>query len=277
MSKSASICLGQKPLVVVLSAAAGVTNLLIEISTKAIDSHRSLISDLVAQIKSKHDPIIRNLTLGQSDEALLESLYRDLEEKLMLINSEKILSQESLDYVLSFGEKISSILFCVLLTQMRIDKKIQLLSSEEIIKTDSNFGAATPNTEDIKRIANELIHYDEKTLYVMQGFIGSDHLMRTTTLGRGGSDFTAALMAEALNASILEIWTDVPGVFTSDPNKDASAQKLPLLNYSQAIKMAKNGAKVLHPETMTPALRLSIPIYVGSTFQPEVLGTWIRN
>ena len=108
-----------------------------------------------------------------------------------------------------------------------------------------------------------------------QGFIGSDSHGQTTTLGRGGSDYSAALFAEALGAHELEIWTDVPGVLTMDPRVVPTARIIPEISFSEAAEMANFGAKVLHPATLWPAVRASIPVFVGSTFQPEKGGTRI--
>ncbi|CSC88866.1 aspartate kinase III [Vibrio cholerae] len=110
-----------------------------------------------------------------------------------------------------------------------------------------------------------------------QGFIGSDAQGNTTTLGRGGSDYSAALIAEAVQASGLEIWTDVPGIYSTDPRIAPKAAPIPEISFSEASEMANFGAKILHPSTLLPAVRHGIPVFVGSSKEPEKGGTWIRK
>jgi aspartate kinase len=153
-------------------------------------------------------------------------------------------------------------------------KKIQLLDAREFIKTDSNFGKATPQ---IEVIAHQCSKLDKSKIYVTQGFIGSDAEGNTTILGRGGSDYSAALFAEGLKASTLEIWTDVAGIATTDPRICKNAKIIHEISYAEAGEMAQYGAKVLHPATIAPAVRQSIPVFVGSTFEKDLPGTWIRE
>ncbi|MEF1214583.1 aspartate kinase, partial [Vibrio alginolyticus] len=110
-----------------------------------------------------------------------------------------------------------------------------------------------------------------------QGFIGSDEAGNTTSLGRGGSDYSAALIAESVKAAGLEIWTDVPGIYTTDPRIAPKASPIPEISFSEASEMANFGAKILHPSTLVPALRHDIPVFVGSSKEPEKGGTWIRH
>jgi aspartate kinase len=118
---------------------------------------------------------------------------------------------------------------------------------------------------------------EKNNLYVTQGFIGSDTEGNTTILGRGGSDYSAALFAEGLKATTLEIWTDVAGIATTDPRICKKAKIIPEISYAEAGEMAQYGAKVLHPATIAPAVRQSIPVFVGSTFEKDLPGTWIRG
>jgi len=145
-----------------------------------------------------------------------------------------------------------------------------------VLKTDSTFGAASPSLEAIKEQANAVLKPElSDAVIVTQGFIGSDENGLTTTLGRGGSDFTAALLAEALDAESCEIWTDVIGVYTTDPRITEHAKPIPELSFEEAAEMATFGAKVLHPATMEPALRQDIRVFVGSSREPEKGGTWL--
>jgi aspartate kinase len=146
----------------------------------------------------------------------------------------------------------------------------------KVLRTDSEFGEAVPQIDTIEALAKQLLAPEiENAIVVTQGFVGADDEGRTTTLGRGGSDFTAALLAEALDADACEIWTDVIGVYTTDPRITAAARPLPELSFEEAAEMATFGAKVLHPATMEPALRKNIKVFVGSSKEPEKGGTWI--
>ncbi len=147
-----------------------------------------------------------------------------------------------------------------------------------IMRTDSKFSCAKPVCDEIKVLAHDklLPLINDSSIIITQGFIGSNTLGETTTLGRGGSDYSAALLGEALDIATISIWTDVPGVFTTDPRVVKTARPISELTYIEAAEMANFGAKVLHPSTMVPAVRKEIPIFVGSSKEPEKGGTWVR-
>jgi aspartate kinase len=164
----------------------------------------------------------------------------------------------------------------------------------KVLRTDSRFTQATPDIAGIRQLSQQLLlpelsasisdtsealgqNAQSKRVVVTQGFVGADEQGRTTTLGRGGSDFTAALLAEALSAKTCEIWTDVIGVYTTDPRITDKARPLPELSFEEAAEMATFGAKVLHPATMEPALRSDIQVFVGSSKEPDKGGTWIKQ
>jgi len=148
----------------------------------------------------------------------------------------------------------------------------------EVLRTDENFGRAEPQIEEITTLAKEKLEpLCNKYIVVTQGFIGSDDQGNTTTLGRGGSDYSAALIAEGVQAAGLEIWTDVPGIYTTDPRIAPKAKAISEISFSEASEMANFGAKILHPSTLLPALRHGIPVFVGSSREPGLGGTWIRK
>jgi aspartokinase/homoserine dehydrogenase 1 len=149
------------------------------------------------------------------------------------------------------------------------------VDSRTIIKTDDNFGEANVDIEKSYQLMAESFK-NKQTLSVMGGFIASTQDGITTTLGRGGSDYTAALVGAALDASLVEIWTDVDGLMTADPRKDKNATTIPEISYEEAEKMANLGAKVIHPKTMKPARLKGIPIYIKNTFNPKGNGTKIQ-
>lgn len=256
--------------VVVVSASAGVTNLLVELANTPL-THQQILAT-VDKIKQIQYAILLDLGRPQEVSEKLELLLQSLTE---LALHEEILHQAELkDALLSFGERMSSLLFTEVLKQAQVEA--ENFDVRKILKTDSLFGEAVPQLDAIRDAAVALVMPEISTkVLVTQGFIGSDEQGRTTTLGRGGSDFTAALIAEALDASSCEIWTDVVGVYTTDPRITAAARPLPELSFDEAAEMANFGAKVLHPATMEPALRKNIKVFVGSSKEPEKGGTWI--
>lgn len=180
------------------------------------------------------------------------------------------------DHLVACGELMSTHILAQLMRERGINAV--RFDIREVLRTDDNFGRAEPNVEAIAQLAQEkLIPLCLDSVVITQGFIGSDEEGNTTTLGRGGSDYSAALIAEGVKASGLEIWTDVPGIYTTDPRIAPKASPIPEISFSEASEMANFGAKILHPSTLVPALRHDIPVFVGSSKEPEKGGTWIRH
>ncbi|MCX7978621.1 MAG: lysine-sensitive aspartokinase 3, partial [Bdellovibrionaceae bacterium] len=165
------------------------------------------------------------------------------------------------------------------LEESRFAKPVDWFDARKIIITSDHFGKAEPNIHLIAAKAKEHLAavIENKVIGVTQGFIGATQSGATTTLGRGGSDYSAALFAEALGASVLEIWTDVAGIATTDPRLTPKARPISEISFQEASELATFGAKVLHPATLAPAVRKKIPVYVGSSFHPEQGGTWVRE
>lgn len=256
--------------VMVVSAAAGITNLLVELAHKPltqaqIQQHCNDIGDIELKILNQ----LNHPDAAQHKLALL------LSEVESLAKHEEILHRDDLkDELLSMGERMSSLLCSEILKEHGVEALN--FDIRKVLITDETFGEAIPNVEEIKQRAKQLMQPElNNSVLVTQGFMGADIHGNTTTLGRGGSDFTAALIAEALNANSCEIWTDVIGVYTTDPRITSAAKPLPELSFEEAAEMATFGAKVLHPATMEPALRQNIPVFVGSSREPEKGGTWI--
>jgi aspartate kinase len=255
---------------VVVSASAGVTNLLVDIAHTAMTTEQVLAK--VTQISDIQFAILHALTNPQDVSDKLAELLDSLKE--LALHEELLHRPDLKDALLSHGERLSSLLFSAVLKQNGLDSAN--FDVRKVLRTDNEFGQAAPQLDEIRQAAQTLLlpELSSKVL-VTQGFIGSDQDGNTTTLGRGGSDFTAALLAEALDAETCEIWTDVIGVYTTDPRITATARPLPELSFEEAAEMATFGAKVLHPATMEPALRQNIKVFVGSSKEPEKGGTWI--
>jgi aspartate kinase len=257
--------------IVVVSATSGTTNLL----TSIIESQdRDTRKNLVDQIREKHIQICEDLEKTQEVRPKVETLLDLLEEKAL--SSNPVTLQFS-DELLSFGELLSSILFSSVLKEL-MGGKVEWLDAREIIITDQNHGSADPEISQIEKRASErILPHLKNRCFVTQGFIGRSGSGVTTTLGRGGSDYSAALFAEAVNADVLEIWTDVTAVYTTDPRIVKEAKPITEISFDEAAELSVFGAKVLHPATMVPAIRKNIRVYVGSSIEPHRPGTWIMK
>nr|WP_272931726.1 lysine-sensitive aspartokinase 3 [Vibrio parahaemolyticus] len=257
---------------VVSSACSGITNILVELANGVQDQeHRAELLKNLAEI---HDSILAQLE--DATEASSE-VYGILDTVTSLAEAASIQANTKLtDHLVACGELMSTHILAQLMRERGINAV--RFDIREVLRTDDNFGRAEPNVEAIAQLAQEkLIPLCLDSVVITQGFIGSDEEGNTTTLGRGGSDYSAALIAEGVKASGLEIWTDVPGIYTTDPRIAPKASPIPEISFSEASEMANFGAKILHPSTLVPALRHDIPVFVGSSKEPEKGGTWIRH
>ncbi|MFQ3207117.1 MAG: aspartate kinase [Glaciecola sp.] len=259
--------------IVVVSASAGVTNHLVALANTALTSQQ--IEEIVENIKEIELAIVAKLKKPEEVKDKLNALLVELTD---LAKHEEINFRDDLkDALVSMGERMSSLLFAAVLREFAVSASN--FDVRKVMRTDSTFTQAAPDLGVIRKLAQSLLIPELYTsVIVTQGFVGADEQGRTTTLGRGGSDFTAALLAEAIDAETCEIWTDVIGVYTTDPRITDKARPLPELSFEEAAEMATFGAKVLHPATMEPALRQDIKVFVGSSREPDKGGTWIvRN
>lgn len=255
-----------------VSASAGVTNLLVTLAQGQLSiSERS---DAIAQIKAIQYAIIDQLVNPETVMVAINSLLSELTE-LAERQTSDVDSARS-DQILSFGELMSSTLFTQVLIELGVN--VTWFDIRRVMKTNSLYSKAVVDCEALKQCCNQLIAPKlDDTVFVSQGFIGQDGLGKTTTLGRGGSDYSAALLAEALDAQEVAIWTDVVGIYTTDPRITSAARPIAEISFGEAAEMATFGAKVLHPATLIPAMRKNIPVFVGSSREPESGGTQIRQ
>ncbi len=254
--------------VIVVSAMSGITNLLIQMGELAKTGKNW--SDLFSELKKRHGDVIRDLNI----ELELSPYYDDLQTFLNGILMIRELSPRSRDYILSFGERLSSEILTALLTK---NSAVTRIDAREIIKTDNSFCAARLLRDKTSvAIEKKLIPLLARTgIVVVTGFIGANENGDYTTFTRGGSDYTAAILADILNAELLEIWTDVSGIMDADPRIIANAKTIPYLGYKEAAELSYFGAKVLHPQTIEPAVRKNIPVKVLNTFNHKNPGTII--
>ena len=205
----------------------------------------------------------------------LEFARGELADLLIRVSRRSLPLSMLKDAIVSYGEQLSSRLLAEVMKAKGINAR--QVDSRRLIVTDDEYGAAQPLIDE----TNELVKLELEPLIVagevpiMGGFIAANRGGETTTLGRGGSDYSAALVAAALNASELQIWTDVTGVMTCDPRICDSARTIPVLSYEEAAELAYFGAKVLHPKTIKPAVDNSIPVRVCNTFEPDEIGTMV--
>lgn len=277
MQRSAAISIERGATLVVVSATSGTTDKLIAIAKSASTGDMEECEKLVFGVKERHLGLLKSTGNNEQTEAMLQSYFTEIDLLVQNLSLLKELTPRAYDHILSLGERMSSLIFRDVLQAAIPNKKVHLLDARTVIKTDSNFGKATPLVDIIEKEATARLNLSGEVMYVTQGFIGSDLQGNTTILGRGGSDFSAALFAEGVSASTLEIWTDVAGVATTDPRLVPQARIIPELSYSEAGEMAQYGAKILHPATIAPAVRKAIPVFVGSSFEKDLPGTWIRT
>ncbi len=261
---------------VVFSAFSGVTDALISMGAKAADGDASY-ADLFESVRQRHvDAATELLRDGHLKLALpeLDNNFEVLKSLLYGIFLVREASPRTMDYVISFGERNSAFLISQVMRQAGI--QAAYLDARRIIKTDNHFGNAQVDFE----ATNEKIRdfFSQNTdIQSVTGFIGSTKGGLTTTLGRGGSDYTAAILGAALDASLIEIWTDVDGVLTADPRKVKKAFTLKSMTYSEAMEMSHFGAKVIYPPTIQPALAKRIPLVIRNTFNPGFPGTLVSD
>jgi len=265
--------------VVVVSAMSEVTNALVDISQQALDVRDiAKVGDFIKFIKEKHykaiEEAIKSEEIKEEVKKIIDSRIEELEKVLIGVAYLGELTPKSRDYILSFGERLSSPILSGAIRDLG-EKSIALEGGEAGIITDNNFGSARVKRLEVKERLLPLLK--EGIIPVVTGFIGTTEEGYITTLGRGGSDYSAALIGYGLDANIIEIWTDVSGVYTTDPRLVPTARRIPKLSYIEAMELAYFGAKVLHPRTIEPAMEKGIPILVKNTFEPESEGTLITN
>ena len=270
MNRSADVVLADpNTRLVVLSASAGVTNLLVSLSEGLEATERFVKLDALRKIQFD---ILERL---QNPNVIREEVERLLENITTLAEAASLATSSALtDELVSHGELMSTLLFVEIMRERNI--QAQWFDVRKVMRTSDRFGRAEPDVEVLAELTNQqLAPRLDEGIVITQGFIGSEAKGRTTTLGRGGSDYTAALLGEALHATRVDIWTDVPGIYTTDPRVVSAAKRIDVIAFEEAAEMATFGAKVLHPATLLPAVRSDIPVFVGSSKDPKAGGTLV--
>lgn len=258
--------------VVVISAMGKMTNYLEEVCHAYFKCDKELLNPTLNRVREFHYRIISELGISCPR---ADVLIQNLEE---ILSEEPSLSYDyEYDRIVSFGEMLSTSIVSAYLESIGIDNTF--LDARRLIRTDDNYRDANIDIEISKELCNNYITFNEgeTKIYITQGFIAGTLTNQTTTLGREGSDYSAAILAYLLNAENVTIWKDVPGIMNADPNKYESTEIIPLLSYKEAIEMAHYGAKVIHPKTIKPLENKNIALYVKSFLKPESEGSVIRK
>lgn len=262
----------QEKTIVVVSAMSGVTNLLIASSEKSASGDDSY-KDALSIIEEKHFQVVKDLIPINQQSGIIANvkvLLNQLEDVLHGVSLVKELSKKTSDYIVSFGELLSSTIIAEVIGAVWVDAK-------ELIKTDGSFGNAQVNFELTNTLVQGYFNGKSENLFLVPGFISSTEKGELSTLGRGGSDYTASILAAALSVDLLEIWTDVNGIMTADPRQVEQAFSVPEVSYKEAMELSHFGAKVIYPPTILPVYKKNIPIKILNTFDRSNPGTLISG
>lgn len=270
--------LPHKP-VVVVSAMARVTDALLHISKTAAERRFEDVVPALLELRDRHMEGARRLVpdgrLLSETELVIDQLFQELENLARSVATLGELTPRTQDAIVSFGERLSSFVVAAAFGETGI--KSEVVDSREFIITDNHFTGATPNMPETERRTREALLplIEAGKVPVAQGFIGSTLQGVTTTIGRGGSDYSAALIGASLGAESIEIWTDVDGLMTADPRVVSDARRIRVISFDEAAELSYFGAKVLHPNTVQPAVERRIPVHIYNTHNPSGEGTLI--
>lgn len=268
----------ERPLVVVVSAMAKVTDLLLEALRHAEGGDEPGLNRVLAQLDEKHRQCCNQLLTGESRDTTQRTLDSILEDFSRIARGVLMLGERpprSVDEAIAAGERLSATLMAAYLQSCGVDAFA--VNAWDVIVTDAVFGNASPLLPQTREKASALLlpALEQRRLPVVTGFNGATLDGRPTTLGRGGSDFSASVLASVLDASELWIWSDVDGILSADPRLVPNARVLEEITYREAAELAYNGAKVLHPRTLAPLMEKGIPVWSRNSFNPSFAGTRI--
>ena len=264
-------------LIIVVSAFGGVTNLLIEMAEKASQSTNNYKKNLkkIEEIHLNQINFFIPVKQQSGIISFLKSKINELEDFLESLNTLKELTQKSLSKISSFGEILSSTIIYHVLKDSDLDADIA--DSRDILFTHKVNDREVINNKKSAKKTSLLLKNKKSKIIVIPGFIAQDEEGNITTLGRGGSDYTASLLANYTDANILEIWTDVSGVYTANPKLVSQAQPIKKLSFQEAMELSHFGAKVIYPPTLQPLIEKNIPLRIKNTFDTSAKGTLINQ
>lgn len=270
----------RRPMVFV-SACAGVTNQLLKITTLSAEGKKGEANDLIAAIRTRHEKLVDELIESELPKNYLKgkiSVYahelRNFSQAISVLGE---VTGRPRDAVASYGERLSSMIIAQAMEEDSV--KAAFVDAREFMITNDDYTSATPLFDKVEAKAKEMLLPLVRDSYipVTQGFIGSSESGITTTIGRGGSDYSAAIIGALLDAEEIQIWTDVDGVLTADPSIMPDARRIKKMSFNEASELAYFGARVLHPKTILPAIDKNIPVYVRNSRNPSYHGTLIKR
>jgi len=259
---------------VIVSAFSGITNALIKLANTAVTGES--YNDQLDAIKKRHTDCVMHFLKGTDRKNAIKEIDNTIVSLNRVLDGISLLGElslRSLDLVMSFGERFSANLIALILTVNNI--KAEFLDARDLVKTDSGYSKAQILKKETEDNIRAYFKKTDKTLQIVTGFIGSTIEGHTTTVGRDGSDLSAAVFAAALGAKKLEIWTDVDGIFTANPVHVKNALRIDEISYTEAMEISHFGARVLFPPSVKPALEKKIPIFIRNTYNPSCAGTKI--
>jgi aspartate kinase len=250
--------------IAIISATFNTTNELEEIAKASVADDPNL-ENLFVNLLEKHIYYVQKLDLSPTTQEMIILTLNDVRKITSEIRKAGSLTSKNMDSIYAAGELISAQLFTNFLEKKLLNRKVKYIDARTLIKTDSNFNSAKPLKKEINNAINSLVlpFLEDDSLFVIPGFIGSNQLGETTTLGREGSDFSAALLAEATYSTELQIWKDVPGIFTGDPKLIKNAQAVSEISFEEVNRFSEKGAKILFPSALIPVMDANIPVYIG--------------
>ena len=268
----------KRKVIVLVSACAGATNQLLRIGTLASEGASHEAVELVDALAVRHKKIITDLFEDDTVQLLSTTISSFADELKALVNGVSVLGEltpRSLDTFASYGERMSSLIIHHHFLKSGLQSTF--VDARSFMITDNSFTKAIPNFDVVKRKLAELVvaPLEKGEVVMTQGFIGSTPQGITTTIGRGGSDYSAAIVGALVKAEEIQIWTDVDGILSSDPSIVKNAKKIKVMSFNEAAELAYFGARVLHPETIRPAVERNIPVRVLNSRRPEYGGTLI--
>jgi len=267
--------------IIVVSACAGVTNQLLKIATISADGKKGEVNDLITAIRLRHEKLVDELIHTELPKNYLKgkiSVYahelRNLAQAISVLGE---VSNRSHDAIASYGERLSSMIIAQAMEENSL--KVALIDAREYMITNETYTKALPLFKIVEEKVKKVLMppVNDGYIVVTQGFIGASEKGITTTIGRGGSDYSAAIIGALLDSKEIQIWTDVDGVLTADPSIIPEARRIKKMSFNEASELAYFGAKVLHPMTILPAIEKNIPVYVRNSRNPAYRGTMISK
>ena len=260
----------ESPKIVVLSAMSGVTNLLVSLNEASIAKKPEQIKEVLEQLRAKHNEAIDNLFTAENQAAIREAVEAFLDELNQIATSGRTLTTYA--ELVTYGETMLTYIFSKFLTQENVANV--LLDSSSFMNVGS---VENPNIESVSEALLPQLQENPSQIYITQGFVCRDERGSLATLKRGGSDFSATIIAAAVSAAGVQIWTDIDGLHNNDPRYVEGTNPIEHLTYNEAAELAYFGAKILHPQTVAPVIDRDIPVWLKNTFEPSAPGTKISN